>query len=467
MRKVDLRMNEQEKYELIKNLVEKNGNKRKVSINLNCSLRNVNRLIQKYSLKGKQGFVHGNRERKPSKTISKEIKTEIINLYKSEQYNNANFSHFRELLLENKNIKVSSNFIYNLLSKNGILSPKCQRITKKRKVKAEKEQQKMLTNPTTQILTTPTREIPNSLAHPRKPRKKYFGEQIQMDASDHLWINKEKWHLHIGIDDSTSKIVGAYFTLEETLIGYYNVLNQILTNYGIPHEIKTDNRMIFTNNKEKSLSQEKDSHTQFGYACKQFGILLTTTSVPQQKGRVERCFGTLQSRLITELKIANIKTIEAANEFLETYIAKHNEGFALHANLNTSAFAPQPEPEVINQTLAILSSRKTDNGCGINYQNKYYQPYKDNKVVTFRSKTKCLVIKCFDKKLLVSIEEGIYELKELKKHQIVSKDFDLNVPKSEQENKKYVPPMTHPWKAKSWESYLKSQQKSYKNSGNV
>jgi transposase len=195
-------MNEEVKYELIKNLVEKKGNKRVVSIKLNCSLRTIDRLINKFKTKGKKGFVHGNRDSKPSNAMDKNTKETIIATYKENNYNTANFKHFCQLLFENKGIKVSYSFIHNLLSKTGIYSPKCQRITKRKKVKAEKiekEQQKMLANQeeknqdtqqtietTNEVLITPTRKIPNSLAHPRKERKKYFGEQIQMDASDHL-----------------------------------------------------------------------------------------------------------------------------------------------------------------------------------------------------------------------------------------------------------------------------------------
>jgi len=258
MRKVTLRMNEQEKYEVIKNLVEKKGNKAIASIKLNCSLRTIKRLINKYKTKGKNGFIHGNRNLKPSITISDDIKKQIIELYNSHEYNTSNFTHFRELLLNNKNIKVSYSFVHKLLSKTGISSPKCHRITKKRKAKAEREKQKMLNlkttenqlteqtsegSTTTPVITESSRIIPNSLAHPRKPRAKYFGEQIQMDASDHRWINDEKWHLHIAVDDSTSAILAAYFTPEETLIGYYHVMQQILTKYGIPYAIKTDNRI--------------------------------------------------------------------------------------------------------------------------------------------------------------------------------------------------------------------------------
>ena len=193
MRKVILRMNEQEKYDIIKNLVAKNGSKLVASTKLNCSVRHINRLIIKLKTKGKQAFIHGNRNLKPSTTINDEIKNTIINLYQSQQYNNANFNHFKELLLENKNIKVSYNFIHNLLSKNNILLPKYQRITKKIKAKLEREQQKRINiKPTItkeiEVLTNikASRKIPNSLVHPRKPRSKYFGQQIQMDASDHL-----------------------------------------------------------------------------------------------------------------------------------------------------------------------------------------------------------------------------------------------------------------------------------------
>ena len=100
MRKVYLRMNEQLKYDIIKKLVVSNGNKKNAAIKLNCSLRTVNRLIIKYKMEGKQGFVHKNRNRKPVTTFSDEVKLHVIDLYKS-KYSGANLSHFSELLDKN------------------------------------------------------------------------------------------------------------------------------------------------------------------------------------------------------------------------------------------------------------------------------------------------------------------------------------------------------------------------------
>lgn len=105
-----------------------------------------------------------------------------------------------------------------------------------------------------------------------------------MDASVHLWFGATKVHLHAAIDDCTGTIVAAYFDTQETLKGYYNLLYQILNQYGIPNMFYTDNRTVFEYRNQKRKEVEKDTFTQFSYACKQLGIQLKTTSIPQEKG---------------------------------------------------------------------------------------------------------------------------------------------------------------------------------------
>ena len=106
----------------------------------------------------------------------------------------------------------------------------------------------------------------------------------------------QTWHLHLAIDDATGTVTGAWFDTQETLRGYYHVFHQILTNYGIPYQFFTDRRTIFTYKQKNSPSLDEDTYTQFAYACKQLGVLLESSSVPQAKGRVERLNQTLQSR---------------------------------------------------------------------------------------------------------------------------------------------------------------------------
>ena len=130
MRKVELRMKEKEKYEIIKELVDHNGNKNRAAKKLGISRRQVDRLIIKYKERGKEGFVHGNRNKKPATTLDKSLSEDIILLYRN-KYQDFNFTHFREYLEEEENIKVSYDFIYNTLTKEGILSSKARRKTRR------------------------------------------------------------------------------------------------------------------------------------------------------------------------------------------------------------------------------------------------------------------------------------------------------------------------------------------------
>lgn len=128
MKKVNLNIMEQNKYEIIKKLVETNGNKHRAAIALSCSLRHINRLIQIYKTKGKYGFLHGNTGRSPSIAKGEYFKQNIIQLYKN-KYFDTNFAHFRDLLEINEGISVSYSLIYTTLTSIGILSPKPYKTT--------------------------------------------------------------------------------------------------------------------------------------------------------------------------------------------------------------------------------------------------------------------------------------------------------------------------------------------------
>ena len=112
MRKVELRMNEQLKYETIKELVDHHGNKRRAALKLNLSIRQVNRLINVYKAKGKAGFVHGNRNRRPANSLPQELGRKIIALYEDD-YQGFNFKHFTEKLNEVEGIAVSYKTVYS------------------------------------------------------------------------------------------------------------------------------------------------------------------------------------------------------------------------------------------------------------------------------------------------------------------------------------------------------------------
>ena len=443
-------------YEVIKELVDHNGNKNRACKKLNLSRRQIDRLIIIYKEKGKSGFVHGNRLKKPINTIDKSISEDIILLYKT-KYQEWNFNHFKEFLEKEENIKVSYDFIYKTLSKEGILSPLANKRTKREfaKQKLLKEKKINLAMSNEQIENIISHEIQLEDSHPRGEKPKYFGEIIEMDGSIHLWFGDKKVCLHLAIDKATSTIVGAWFDKQEALNGYYHVFYQILMKYGIPYKFKTDNRTVFnyTSTNPDKRTSEKDVLTQFGYACKQLGVEIETTSVSQAKGLIERTNGTFQRRLVNELKLYGITTIEKANEYLlNTFVPNFNKRFAMDYKKFESVFETSPSEEKINYTLAILTPRKIDNGNSIKYYGKYYQPYINNELKCFIPKTECLVIKAYDGQLLVTIDEKVYELRELSRNERFSKEFE-EVPVLKV-RKVYIPPMTHPWKIESFKKQM-------------
>jgi len=449
-------MNEQQKYEIIKELVDHEGNKNKAALKLNLSRRQVNRLIIKYKENGKSAFVHGNRNRKPINVLDKSISEHIILLYNG-KYQGFNFCHFKDYLEEEENIKASYNFIYSTLIKEGILSPKARRKTRRKAAKERLLKEKKINQNMNdeQVETIINHEIALEDSHPRGEKPKYFGELIEQDGSIHNWFGDKRSCLHLAIDKATSTIVGAWFDKEETLNGYYQVLYQILTTYGILNKFLTDNRTVFNYmslNPDKRTS-DKDVLTQYGYACKQLGVDLTTTSVSQAKGLIERTNGTFQGRLVNELKLNGIIDIDKANNYLtQIFVPKFNSKFAMNYKSFPSIFESSPNEEKINYTLAVLTSRKIDNGNSVKYYNKYYQLYSNNELKCFKPKSEVLVIKAFNNELLATIDEKVYELKELSRNERFSKEFDeIKVVK---ERKKYIPPMTHPWKLDSFKKQL-------------
>ncbi|WP_425378070.1 ISNCY family transposase [Spiroplasma endosymbiont of Polydrusus pterygomalis] len=248
-------MKEQHKYKTIEKIINNKISKQRAANILHLSIRRIEQLIKLYDPQNSQSFAHHSRVRIAHNKTNPQICEKIINLYKT-KYVGFNFTHFKEKLIENEGINISYSVLYKLMSLNQIKTPRKQKIKKKDKT------------------------------HPLRERRKCFGELLQDDASEHHWLgpNGPKWFLHDAIDDTTNTVVGLYFACQETLQGYYNVLHQILRNYGITMTFYTDKRTIFTYQKSSDKTEEKDTFTQFSRCCDELGVEIITTSIPPSKG---------------------------------------------------------------------------------------------------------------------------------------------------------------------------------------
>ena len=451
-------MNEQKKYEVIKSLADHpdTANKDRAALILGCTKRHINRMLQGYIRNGKDFFIHGNRGKKPATAISIEIRQKVIDLYRN-KYFEANFEHYTELLKKNEGISISASSVMSILESEYILSPKATK-AKRRRIKQKLKDQKKAAKTKKELSSIQSNLVSVENAHSRRPRCAYFGELQQMDATPYEWVHGQVWHLHLAIDDASGIVTGAWFDTQETLNGYYHVFKQILTDYGIPYKFLTDKRSVFTYKKKDVLSDDKDTYTQFSYACKQLGIELESSSIPQAKGRIERLNQTLQSRLPIELRLAGVTDINKANEFLHSYIKEFNEKFALPLYGIKSVFEMQPSKEKINLTLAVLTERTVDCGHAIQFEKKFYKmiDYKGVQI-HYRKGTKVMLIKALDRSMFACVnDKDIYALEEIPTHEHKSKDLDADY-KPPKPKKTYIPAMNHPWRRSAFNKFVHSQ----------
>ena len=359
-----------------------------------------------------------------------------------------------EILKEDHGITMSDGTVHAILKQACFVSPCSKKATKREMEKrlrmtARKEH---LSKAESEHVNAAFGMLDGADAHPRRPRSKYFGELVQMDASELVWVKDAgKWHLHVAVDDATGEVVGAWFDTQETLNGYYHVLYMILKRYGIPSRFRTDRRTVFEYSLRAKPDEEKDTFTQFSAACNVLGIEIQAQSVPQFKARAERLNRTLQGRIPVELTRRGISTIEEANAFLWDYLSIFNAQFSLKDKKDeqSSIFMQAPSDQEINTILAVVSQRVVDAGSSIRYHNAYYQPWAQESTSQcpklFAKGTKVFVIKAFDNTLLANIKDELYMLREVPKRRSHSKEFDPEP--APRQRKPVKPAADHPWKS--------------------
>ncbi len=318
---------------------------RQAAARLGASRQYADRLKKACSEGGAQALRHGNEGRAPAWKTGKATEEAVVAPCRG-KYAGFNFSHFREKLLEKEGIGIGYRPPRRILTEAGIRSPKGRR--KGRKARPE---------------------------HPSRPRRERFGELLQIDASIHRWFGPglPRAALHGAIDDATGTVMGLWFDREEALSGYYEMACQILTKYGIPEAFYGDNRSIFGHGRSagRGKAPDRDVRTNFRRIRRQLGIEPITTSVSQAKGRAGRLWATLQSRLVSELRLRGIATIEEANRFLPSFTADFNRRFAARPDMERSLFAPAPRG--IDFYLSAEFRRVADNGSSFGFEGRRNQ----------------------------------------------------------------------------------------------
>lgn len=279
---------------------------------LELSIRQTRRLIERYRSGGAGGLVHGNRGRVPANRLNDATRARLVELART-TYAGFNPVHLAETLAEETDEPgPSARTIRRILAAGGIAASRTRRPVRHRS---------------------------------RRERMPREGLLLQVDGSRHDWLEGRGPMLTLvgGIDDATSLVTGGTFREQEDAAGYLITLTQTADRFGLPGALYSDLHGIFVKDphRPQTLAEQltgNRSLTQVGRALHDAGITWIGAHSPQAKGRVERVWGTLQDRLVSELRRLRAATIEEANEVLASYLPRHNRRFAVPAAIEEPAW---------------------------------------------------------------------------------------------------------------------------------
>jgi transposase len=266
---------------------------------LDVSRRQFRRLKARYRAEGGRGLVHRRRGQPSPRRLDVEIRDRVAELVRT-TYRDFNDCHCTETHREVEGLPVSRSTVRRLRRALG-LPPKRRR------------------------------RPPQHRA--RRPRRARVGALVLVDGSEFDWLGTGTRVLLLGaIDDATSTVVALHFRPAEDLHGYLTLLGRLAAQDGLPVTLYGDRLGVFVRNDDHwSLEEELQGAqhpTHFGQVLRDLGIGYIAAHSPQAKGRIERLWETLQDRLVAELRLRGIQTVDAAEAYLPTYLAAHNRRFA-------------------------------------------------------------------------------------------------------------------------------------------
>lgn len=339
-----------DRYDVIRRLIRKEMKQRKAAELLRLSVRQVKRLKKRVKRDGAKGLIHGSRGKPGNRRLPKEEQEKIEAMIRT-HYPDFSPVFAAEKLRTEHDIDRDPKTIRSVMIRAKLWSPPKVR----RKV----------------------------TMYSWRPRRSSFGELEQFDGSYHAWLEdrftdafgNHEICLLAAIDDATGKITHAEFAAHEGVVPVFGFWWRYLETHGKPRDIYLDRFSTYRMN-SRIAAEQPDLKTQFERAMREMGVGLITAHTPQAKGRVERLFGTLQDRLVKEMRLANICTVEAANVFLrDVFLSKFNARFSVvpREAHDLHRIVSKKERTSFDAVFSHQEMRTIRNDSTIAYANAWYQ----------------------------------------------------------------------------------------------
>lgn len=397
---IEMSQRELKRLHVIHNVLERELKQAEAAEILSLSDRQIRRLIKHVREEGDRGVINKSRGNPSNRSLPKKIKDHAIELYRK-KYEGFGPTLAAEKLLEIEGLRVNDETLRRWLTGSG----DWERARKSRKHRQW------------------------------RPRKPCFGEMVQIDGSHHDWFEGRgpECVLMGYIDDATGKVFARFYDYEGT-IPALDSFKRYSKKYGIPSCVYLDKHTTYKSPGKKTLIYDEELLSQFQRAMKELEVKVKHAHSPQAKGRVERLFRTFQDRVVKEMRLKGIKTIEEANSFLTGYLPIYNRKFMVKPNEKADLHRPVPKELNLDSILCIKRERVLRNDLTIAYEGKLYQITESTKA------EKVIVEKRINGAMLIT-----YNGSALKFREITERPEKIKKPSIRKIRIPQKPRTDHPW----------------------
>jgi len=396
---------ESRRLHIIHEALEERITQKEAAALASLSERQIRRLIRRIREEGDEGLCHRSRGKASNRRISQKIKERALKLFKQE-YSDFNLAHASELLADTHGIALHRETLRLWLREAEIPY-------KKRKARKHRQW---------------------------RERKSHFGELIQIDGSHHDWFEgRGPTCVFMGyIDDATGTVSGRFYAYEGT-IPALDSMKRYIMRFGLPQSVYLDKHAAYKSKGEPTLEEQlagQEPMSQFERSLAELEVEVIHANSPQAKGRVERLFRTLQDRLVKEMRLARIKGVEEANEFLRTFLPRYNRKFKKPALSQADLHRPALQSRELDRILCIKEERTLRNDFTVMHNSKLYQ------IENITRAKKVVVEEWLDGSLRISHKGQNLEYRKIES--LVKEKAQVTCLR--EKKRRWVPPPTHPWK---------------------
>ena len=337
-----VRHKELKRLQVIRKVLERVIKQSEAAEILLLSGRQIRRIVKRIRREGDRGIIHQSRGRPSNRRAPNKVKDNVIRLYRA-QYSDFGPTLASEKLLERDGIGISDETLRRWLLEAGDWK-------KTRKARGHRRW---------------------------RQRKHHTGEMVQVDGSHHDWFEgRGPWCVLMGyIDDATGEVFARFYAYVGT-IPAMDSFKRYSQKHGLPMSVYLDRHTTYKSTAKPSIEDELN-HTmplsEFERALKELGVEVIHAYSPQAKGRIERLFGTLQDRLVKEMRLRVIRSIEEGNRFLKQYLPIYNKRFSVRSMESNDFHRCLPKGLNLDAILCIKTERTVRNDFTVAHHKKLYQ----------------------------------------------------------------------------------------------